>query len=244
MQREFAAAALPLRARLLHLLIESAQQLQLAPIVKYTALSLFAHRFYPRCLSRLEERANDVANWLLYPLRESNLQLFALVSLWISTKIHTSLHLSVKIFKSLGDSIIKEQHYTVRDYLEAEVVLMKEVNFEIGINNIAFAHFEELLLQFKGVAKVGELVNFEAGMDIMDLLYEKEETSMLYTNPRSLAASVLACLQNRILVLVNVANFGLLFSNFVSMLFCRLLHISSRYLNRCWNFLFFLGLSL
>ncbi|KAB2620110.1 cyclin-J18 [Pyrus ussuriensis x Pyrus communis] len=191
MQREFAAAALPLRARLLHFLIESAQQLQLAPIVKYTALSLFAHRFYPRCLSRLEERANDVANWLLYPLRESNLQLFALVSLWISTKIHTSLHLSVKIFKSLGDSIIKEQHYTVRDYLEAEVVLMQEVNFEIGINNIAFVHFEELLLQFKGVAKVGELVNFEAGMDIMDLLYEKEETSMLYTNPRSLAASVL-----------------------------------------------------
>lgn len=43
------------------------------------------------------------------------------------------------------------------------------------------------------MAKVGELVNFEAGMDIMDLLYEKEETMMLYANPRSLAASVLAC---------------------------------------------------
>lgn len=69
--------------------------------------------------------------------------------------------------------------------------------------------------EFRGVAKVGELMNFEAGMDIMDLLYEKEETSMLYTNPRSLAASILACLQNRILVLVNVANFGLLFSNFI-----------------------------
>ncbi|TQE10624.1 hypothetical protein C1H46_003737 [Malus baccata] len=78
--------------------------------------------------------------------------------------------------------------------------LSKEVNFEIGMNNIAFVHFEELLLQLKGVAKVGELVNFEAGMDIMDLLYEKEETSMPYTNPCSLGASILTCLQNRILV--------------------------------------------
>lgn len=42
------------------------------------------------------------------------------------------------------------------------------------------------------MSKVGELVNFEAGMDIMDLLYEKEETTMLYANPRFLAASVLA----------------------------------------------------
>ncbi|XP_048445277.1 cyclin-J18-like [Pyrus x bretschneideri] len=75
--------------------------------------------------------------------------------------------------------------------MSQEVVLMQEVNFEIGMNNIAFVHFEELLLQLKGVAKDGELVNFEAGMDIMDLLYEKEETSMLYTNPRSLAASIL-----------------------------------------------------
>ncbi|TQD76059.1 hypothetical protein C1H46_038412 [Malus baccata] len=37
--------------------------------------------------------------------------------------------------------------------------------------------------EFRGVAKVGELVYFEAGMDIMDLLYEKEEILMLYTNP-------------------------------------------------------------
>ncbi|KAM1714373.1 hypothetical protein EV2_025677 [Malus domestica] len=89
--------------------------------------------------------------------------------------------------------------------MSQEVVLMQEVNFEIAMNNIAFVHFEELLLQLKGVAKVGELVYFEAGMDIMDLLYEKEEILMLYTNPGTL------------------------------------LHISSQYLNRCWNFPFFLG---
>lgn len=35
-------------------------------------------------------------------------------------------------------------------------------------------------------------MKFEACMDIMDLLYEKEETSVLYRSPRSLAASILA----------------------------------------------------
>ncbi|BBG94623.1 cyclin J18 [Prunus dulcis] len=105
MQRGCASSALPLRARLIDFLIQSAHKLQVAPTVKYTALSIFAHRFYPRCLSRLEEQGNDVENWLLQPLRESNLQLFALVSLWISTKIHTSPCLSVKIFKSLGTTL-------------------------------------------------------------------------------------------------------------------------------------------
>ena len=50
-----------------------------------------------------------------------------------------------------------------------------------------------LAFEFRGVAKAGELVNSEAAMDIMDLLYEKEETTMLYANPRFLAASILAC---------------------------------------------------
>ncbi|KAK9934635.1 hypothetical protein M0R45_021772 [Rubus argutus] len=181
---------MPLRARLIDFLIQSAQRLQLPPTEKYTALSIFAHRFYPRFLSKLEQ-GTDMGNWLLQPLRESNLQLFSLVSLWISNKIHSSPALSVKIFKSLGDKSINEQHFTIRDYSEAEVVLMQVVSFEICVENIAFVYFEELLLQFKGVAKVGELVNFEAGMDIMDLLYEKEETTMLYANPHSLAASVL-----------------------------------------------------
>ncbi|KAM5567873.1 cyclin-J18 [Rosa sericea] len=189
MQRE-SGSALPLRARLIDFLIQSSQRLQLSPTEKYTALSLFAHRFYPRFMSQLEQ-GNDMGNWLLQPLRESNLQLFALVSLWISNKIHSSPALSVKIFKSLGDKSINEQHFTIRDYSEAEVVLMQVVNFEICVENVAFVYFEELLLQFKGVSKVGELVNFEAGMDIMDLLYEKEETTMLYANPRFLAASVL-----------------------------------------------------
>ncbi|XP_052205652.1 cyclin-J18 isoform X2 [Diospyros lotus] len=177
-----------LRLRLLAFLIQSAQ-LEIRPIVKYSALSLFADRFYPS-LSRFRQ-SNGMENWLLHPIRESNLQLFALISIWISSKVHDSHPLSVKSVKSLGDKMIKEQYFTIRDFLEAEVVLMQVLNFEIGTSNIAFKFLEEICIQFKGVARVGKLVNFVACMDIMDLLYEKEETSSLYNSPRYLAASIL-----------------------------------------------------
>ncbi|KAJ9708629.1 hypothetical protein PVL29_000588 [Vitis rotundifolia] len=171
------------RLRVLAFLIQSAHRLEVTPIVKYTSLSLFADRFYP-CLPRLMQ-VKHTGSWLLQPMRESHLQLFALISIWISSKIHDSRPLSMKSLKSLGDGIINEQHFTTRDFLEAVL------NFEIGASNIAFVFLEELLIQFKGIAKVGELVNFEACLDIMDLLYEKEETSVLYSSPCSLAASIL-----------------------------------------------------
>ncbi|KAL7181476.1 hypothetical protein ACSBR1_040382 [Camellia fascicularis] len=54
--------------------------------------------------------------------------------------------------------------------------------------------FSTLSLLFeRGIATVGKLVNFEACMDIMDLLYEKDQTSALYNSPKYLAASILAC---------------------------------------------------
>ncbi|XP_059595271.1 cyclin-J18 isoform X2 [Vitis vinifera] len=171
------------RHRVLAFLIQSAHRLEVTPIVKYTSLSLFADRFYP-CLPRLMQ-VKHTGSWLLQPMRESHLQLFALISIWISSKIHDSRPLSMKSLKSLGDGIINEQHFTTRDFLEAVL------NFEIGASNIAFVFLEELLIQFKGIAKVGELVNFEACLDIMDLLYEKEETSVLFSSPCSLAASIL-----------------------------------------------------
>ncbi|KAK2997311.1 hypothetical protein RJ639_026369 [Escallonia herrerae] len=59
----------------------------------------------------------------------------------------------------------------------------KILNFEIGTSNTAFIYLEQLLSQSKEVAKVGELVNFEVCMDLMDLLYEKEETSILLVLP-------------------------------------------------------------
>ncbi|KAJ4972969.1 hypothetical protein NE237_006143 [Protea cynaroides] len=134
---------------------------------------------------------NDTRNWLLQPPRESNLQLFALISIWISSKLHDSCPLSVNSLKSLGNEVIKEQHFTTRDFLEAEVAFMQVLNFEIGASNISYVFLEDLLIQFRGLARIGQLVNFEACMDIMDLLYETEETSTLFSSPCSLAASVL-----------------------------------------------------
>nr|POE61299.1 cyclin-j18 [Quercus suber] len=104
-----------------------------------------------------------------------------------SARIHDSRPLSVKSLKSLGDRTITEQHFTTRDFVEAVL------DFEIGTANNAFVFLEELYFQFKEVAKLGEVLNFEACIDIMDLLYERDETSVLYSSPRSLAASVLAC---------------------------------------------------
>ncbi|KAG8634820.1 hypothetical protein MANES_17G089333v8 [Manihot esculenta] len=178
-----------LRLLAVEFLIESAHRLEATPIVKYTALSLLADRFYPSLSRSVGQR--KMGNWLLQPMTQSNLQLFALVSIWISSKIHDSCPLSVKSLKTLGDKSIKEQHFTARDFLEAEVVFLQVLNYEIGAGNIAFVFLEELLAQFRGVAKNGELIDFEACMDIMDLLYEKEETSVLYSSPRTLAASTL-----------------------------------------------------
>lgn len=90
---------------------------------------------------------NDTGNWLLQPLRVSNLQLFALTSVWVSSKvsftyillsllstilqfshvchriyprqIHDTCPLSAKSLNSLGEEIIEDQHFTTRDFVEA-----------------------------------------------------------------------------------------------------------------------------
>ncbi|KAG2261654.1 hypothetical protein Bca52824_068733 [Brassica carinata] len=175
-----------LRRRLVEFLIQCNTQLELPPIVKYSALSLFFDRFRP-CVVRFLQKKKKAEHWLLQPLTESNLQLFVLISIWISCKMHCSRGLSVQSLKSLGDKMITEQLFTVRDFMEAKQVL----KFEIGTLNIAYTLLDDLFLQFTEVAKVGELLNFEACMDMMDLLYEKEETSVLYHSSTSLAASIL-----------------------------------------------------
>ncbi|KAL3751121.1 hypothetical protein ACJRO7_012006 [Eucalyptus globulus] len=172
-------------------LILSAQRLGVDPIVKYTALSLFADRFCAS-LSRSEE-GNAIQHWLLQPIRESNLQFFSLVSIWISSKIHLSQPLSVKTLKSWGDRSITEQHFTTRDFSEGEVVFLQMLDFEIGSASDAFMFLEQLYIQFKEVAAVGKLLSFEACMDVMDLLYEKEDMTRLYRSPHPLAASILVC---------------------------------------------------
>ncbi|KAI3670550.1 hypothetical protein L1987_87888 [Smallanthus sonchifolius] len=58
-----------------------------------------------------------------------------------------------------------------------------------GLRNL---FLEDLLIQLKEVAKNEDHLNFEVCMDIMDLLlYEKEETTTLYSSPHSLVASIL-----------------------------------------------------
>uniref|UniRef100_M4E7T8 Cyclin N-terminal domain-containing protein n=1 Tax=Brassica campestris TaxID=3711 RepID=M4E7T8_BRACM len=173
-----------LRRRLVEFTIQCTTHLELPPIVKYSALSLFFDRFRPSVVRFLQKK-KKAEHWLLQPLTESNLQLFVLVSIWISCKMHCSRGLSVQSLKSLGDKMITEQLFTVRDFMEA---VMK---FEIGTLNIAYTLLDDLFIHFKEVAKVGELLNFEACMDMMDLLYEKEETSVLYHSSTSLAASIL-----------------------------------------------------
>ncbi|KAJ0038750.1 hypothetical protein Pint_22506 [Pistacia integerrima] len=213
--REMRIDGSSLWTQLAQFLIQSANQLEVSPIVKYTALSLFFHRFH-HSLSRYKEMGKihggkGKVNWLFQPMTESNLQLFALISLWVSSKIHDSRPLSVKTYKSLGDKTIKDQHFTTRDFLEAvryflhrlglieTVPFLKVLDFEIGSSNIAFLFLEELLIQLKEVAKVGELVSFEACMDLMDLLYEKEEMSTLYRSSRSLATAILAWSQTLVI---------------------------------------------
>ncbi|CAL0318521.1 unnamed protein product [Lupinus luteus] len=177
------------RLHMVEFLIQSAQHLKVAPIVKYSALSLFCERFLPSLPSLIP--CSGLGNWLLKPITESALQLFVLISLWISSKINESRSLSATHLKALADKSIKEQHFTTRNFLEAEVLFLQVLNFEIGSTNVAFLFLEEIWTQIKGVAKVGELINFEACMEVMDLLYEKEETSLLYKSPHSLAASIL-----------------------------------------------------
>ncbi|CAN6465705.1 unnamed protein product [Victoria cruziana] len=184
-------ALLPtVRRRLVEFLLLSSTHLHLSPIVKYTALSLFADRFL--FSSRRLVEANGKLSWLLQTIDESNLQLFALISIWISSKMHDISPLSVRTLKSLADVKISDQHFTTRDFIEAEVVFMEQVlRFEIGAGNIAFFFLEELLCQFRVIAKVGDSLKFSVCMEIMDILYEDEETSLCHYSPRSLAASIL-----------------------------------------------------
>ncbi|EPS65838.1 hypothetical protein M569_08939, partial [Genlisea aurea] len=179
-----------MRSRAIEFLMRSAQLLDVSPVVKYSALSLFADRFCP-ALVRFQNGKRKL-NCLLHPIEESNLQLFVLVSLWLSSKIHDSSPLSVKTLKSLSDKFIEDQHYTTGDLAAAEMVFLQALEFEIGTLNIAYTVVERLLSQFKAVARSGEDVAFETCADIMDLLYENEATSDLYSTPLTVVAYLIS----------------------------------------------------
>nr|AFK39604.1 unknown [Medicago truncatula] len=73
------------RLNTVEFLIKSAQHLQVSPIVKYSAFSFFADRFFSSLPTFIQRGSSS--SWLLKPVTESTLQLFVLISLWISTKV-------------------------------------------------------------------------------------------------------------------------------------------------------------
>ncbi|KAI7755404.1 hypothetical protein M8C21_014051, partial [Ambrosia artemisiifolia] len=164
------------RTRVLDFFIQSAQLLEVPPIVKYTAFSFFAERFCPIICRSLQ---GITGHWLLQPVRESNLQLFALIAIWISSKIHDSRPLTVKKLKNLADKIIQEQHYTTRDFAEAEVIFMQVLNFEIGTSDIVFRFLEDLLIQLKEVATVGDHLNVEVASYVIAVPKQRWEFPLI-----------------------------------------------------------------
>ncbi|MQM10287.1 hypothetical protein Taro_043179 [Colocasia esculenta] len=126
--------ATPVRQRALEFLMDASLLLAVAPVVKYTALSLFTDRFLPS-LPRILVGAKDV---ILAHHETENASL-----------------------KALGDRHIRDQHFTLRDFVEAcnsdnrlgtvlqELVFLKVLRFEIGTSNVVFIFLEELLIQFR-----------------------------------------------------------------------------------------------
>ncbi|KAL6867529.1 hypothetical protein ACP4OV_015553 [Aristida adscensionis] len=218
------------RRHLLQFLLHASKRLDLRPVVKYAALAFFAGRLLPALPRKMGfcgargGRSRAVRSWLLEPLRDSNLELFALVAVWIASKvtpsafpranavrfalvdgsitfsslfarfvaqIHDSRPLSVKSLKALGDRIIADQHFTCRDFASAELVFMEVVEYNIGSSSIAFIYLEELLIHFREISKLGDRLDLDVCMEILDILYETEDTTLLFNSPCCLAASTL-----------------------------------------------------
>lgn len=99
--------------------------------------------------------------------------------------------MSVKSLKALGDRIIADQHFMCRDFASAELVFLEVVEHNIGFSSICFIYLEELLMHFREISKIGELLDLDVCMEILDILYETEDTSLLFNSPCSLAASTL-----------------------------------------------------
>ncbi|XP_078161558.1 cyclin J18 isoform X2 [Carex rostrata] len=186
-----AMATRSLTRRFLQFHFQASHHLQLKPMVKYTSLSFFLDRFMPS-LQRQDNtkklQAETSKSWLLEHLRESNLQLFVLISIWVSSKIHDSKPLSVRSLKALSDKLISDQHFTSRDFSDAVM------GYDIGTSKIAFLFLEDLFIQLRELSKLGEAIEMETCMEIMDLLYEEDTISPLFTTSSdSLAAAILVC---------------------------------------------------
>lgn len=135
------------------------------------------------------------------------------------------------------------------------------LGYDIGASDVAFVHLEDLLAQFRcppcvtgskskflapansnsfserrGLSKLGELVALDVCMEIMDLLYEAEDASLLFQAPCALAASTLVCSAVK-----KLSQFAALLILTRLFLLIRLLRTSSRSLSSDGSFRFFLG---
>ncbi|KAJ8770808.1 hypothetical protein K2173_021455 [Erythroxylum novogranatense] len=192
------------------------EELQVIPIVKYMTLSLLFDRFYDSFRYSRLVGVENLGHWLLKPIRESNLRLLPLYL--YGFPIDNSSPLSVKTLKSFGDKSILNDTFCsgflgsdggrmCYNYLNVEIVFCRFWILSLVFGNVAFTFLEDLSSRLKGMAKVGELVNLEAFMDIMDLLYETEDSSLLYSCSLSLLASTWHVFLSHSSVLIFLASY-------------------------------------
>jgi hypothetical protein len=108
------------------------------------------------------------------------------------------------------------------------------VSTDISLNFLSIA---------REISKIGDLLNMDVCMEILDILYETEDSSWLFNSPCQLAASALVCylMQHFVTeILYRLLNYDLYD---VSFLF-RLLHMPYQFLSRDGSSQSFLGLRL
>ncbi|CAM6084310.1 unnamed protein product [Calypogeia fissa] len=108
----------------------------------------------------------------LYPLQACNLQILALVSFWIASKIHETKAVSLEQLRKLASSLIADQHFTKNDFIEAEIILMKGIKFDLTTGPQIFYAMDDLLVKFRKTARVGRFVKLQTCVTIIDLLYD------------------------------------------------------------------------
>ncbi|KAH9299743.1 hypothetical protein KI387_031425, partial [Taxus chinensis] len=166
-------------------------KLGVRPLTKYTALSFFGDRFLRALQSRATKKFRGRP--LFDPSKESNLQLFALVSLWIASKIHETRPIFVGSLKSVADKHITDQHFTTRDFIDAELEFMKAIDFNLGSQSILFLRLEDLLIQFRNTAVAAKDLKPSVCLDILDIMYESEDLQAAFLSTDNVSpAAILA----------------------------------------------------
>ncbi|XP_057860699.2 cyclin-J18 isoform X2 [Cryptomeria japonica] len=173
------------RRAALAFLIHITQELRSRPLTKYTALCFFGDRFLRALPARGRAWENDREIRWIEPCKESNLQLFALISVWIASKIHETRPIYVGSLKSISDELITEQHFTIRDFIEATI------HFNLRTGNIIFMCLEDLLIQFRNTAVSAKDLKSSVCLDVLDIMYESEDLCSTFLSTDIVAAAAI-----------------------------------------------------